>query len=86
MNKLGIDPSQEHCHDYRILLDDHSLVRVGYRLILQQHMDMQVVGEASSHLTEGACEYTHEALYVLDEHVALSQSMFWDTRQVFAQI
>jgi DNA-binding NarL/FixJ family response regulator len=30
------------------LLDDHSLVRVGYRLILQQHMDMQVVGEAET--------------------------------------
>ena len=30
------------------LLDDHSLVRVGYRLILQQHLDMQVVGESDS--------------------------------------
>ncbi|MBP6534278.1 MAG: response regulator [Arenimonas sp.] len=30
------------------LLDDHSLVRTGYRLILQQHMDMQVVGEAET--------------------------------------
>lgn len=28
------------------LLDDHALVRMGYRLILQQHMDMQVIGEA----------------------------------------
>ena len=30
------------------LLDDHSLVRFGYRLILQQHLDMQVVGESDS--------------------------------------
>ncbi len=30
------------------LLDDHSLVRTGYRLILQQHMDMQVIGEAET--------------------------------------
>jgi DNA-binding NarL/FixJ family response regulator len=28
------------------LLDDHALVRMGYRLILQQHLDMQVIGEA----------------------------------------
>lgn len=28
------------------LLDDHALFRMGYRLILQQHMDMQVIGEA----------------------------------------
>jgi DNA-binding NarL/FixJ family response regulator len=30
------------------LLDDHALVRAGYRLILQQHMDINVVGEAES--------------------------------------
>lgn len=31
-----------------LLLDDHALVRMGYRLILQQHLDIQVVGEAGS--------------------------------------
>lgn len=30
------------------LLDDHALVRAGYRLILQQQMDFNVVGEAES--------------------------------------
>lgn len=30
------------------LLDDHALVRTGYRFILQQQTDMEVVGEASS--------------------------------------
>jgi DNA-binding NarL/FixJ family response regulator len=30
------------------LLDDHALVRTGYRLILQPHIDMEVVGEAAS--------------------------------------
>jgi two-component system invasion response regulator UvrY len=30
------------------LLDDHALVRTGYRLILQQQMDLNVVGEAES--------------------------------------
>ncbi|KFN44483.1 response regulator [Arenimonas oryziterrae] len=30
------------------LLDDHALVRTGYRLILQQELDMEVVGEAAS--------------------------------------
>lgn len=30
------------------LLDDHSLVRVGYRLILQQHLDISVIGEGQS--------------------------------------
>ncbi len=30
------------------LLDDHALVRTGYRLILQQHLDIQVVGEAET--------------------------------------
>ncbi|HWS40966.1 MAG TPA: response regulator [Arenimonas sp.] len=30
------------------LLDDHALVRTGYRLILQQHLDMQVIGESES--------------------------------------
>jgi two-component system invasion response regulator UvrY len=30
------------------LLDDHSLVRAGYRMILQQHMDITVVGEGHS--------------------------------------
>ena len=30
------------------LLDDHALVRTGYRLILQQQVDMEVVGEAAS--------------------------------------
>jgi len=30
------------------LLDDHALVRTGYRLILQQEMDIEVVGEAGS--------------------------------------
>ena len=31
-----------------LLLDDHALVRMGYRLILQQHLDIQVIDEASS--------------------------------------
>jgi two-component system invasion response regulator UvrY len=31
-----------------LLLDDHALVRAGYRLILQQHLDLQVIGEAES--------------------------------------
>ncbi len=30
------------------ILDDHALVRSGYRLILQQHLDIQVIGEADS--------------------------------------
>ena len=30
------------------LLDDHALVRTGYKLILQQHLDIQVVGEAET--------------------------------------
>ena len=30
------------------LLDDHSLVRAGYRMILQQQMDINVVGECHS--------------------------------------
>jgi DNA-binding NarL/FixJ family response regulator len=30
------------------LLDDHALVRTGYRLTLQQEVDMEVVGEAGS--------------------------------------
>mgnify|MGYP001024935874 FL=1 len=30
------------------ILDDHALVRSGYRLILQQHLDIQVIGEAES--------------------------------------
>jgi DNA-binding NarL/FixJ family response regulator len=30
------------------LLDDHALVRVGYRLILQQEVDVEIVGEAGS--------------------------------------
>ena len=30
------------------LIDDHALVRSGYRLILQQHLDIQVIGEAES--------------------------------------
>jgi DNA-binding NarL/FixJ family response regulator len=30
------------------LLDDHALVRHGYRLILQQEVDMEIVGEAAS--------------------------------------
>jgi two-component system invasion response regulator UvrY len=30
------------------ILDDHALVRSGYRLILQQHLDIQVTGEAES--------------------------------------
>ena len=28
------------------LLDDHALVRTGYRLILERETDIQVVGEA----------------------------------------
>lgn len=28
------------------ILDDHALIRTGYRLILQQHLDIQIVGEA----------------------------------------
>ena len=31
-----------------LLLDDHALVRAGYRLILQQHLDLQVIGEAET--------------------------------------
>ena len=31
-----------------LILDDHALVRIGYRLILQQHLDIQVIDEASS--------------------------------------
>ena len=27
-----------------LLLDDHALVRMGYRLILQQHLDIAVIG------------------------------------------
>ena len=30
------------------LLDDHALVRTGYRMILSGHVDMEVVGEAGS--------------------------------------
>jgi two-component system, NarL family, invasion response regulator UvrY len=30
------------------LLDDHALVRTGYRMILQQHLDIEVVGESDS--------------------------------------
>lgn len=30
------------------LLDDHALVRTGYRLILQQEVDIEIVGEAAS--------------------------------------
>lgn len=30
------------------LLDDHALVRTGYRLILEPHVDIEVVGEAGS--------------------------------------
>lgn len=30
------------------LLDDHALVRTGYRLILEPHVDIEVVGEAAS--------------------------------------
>lgn len=29
-----------------LLLDDHALVRMGYRLILQKHLDIEVIGEA----------------------------------------
>ena len=31
-----------------VLVDDHELVRTGFRLILQQQIDMQIIGEASS--------------------------------------
>ncbi len=31
-----------------VLVDDHELVRTGFRLILQQQLDMQIVGEAGS--------------------------------------
>ena len=30
------------------LLDDHALVRVGYRMILQHEVDIEVVGEAGN--------------------------------------
>lgn len=30
------------------LLDDHALVRAGYRLLLKEHIDFEVVGEAAS--------------------------------------
>ena len=30
------------------LLDDHALVRAGYRMILQNELDIEVIGEAAS--------------------------------------
>ncbi|MFZ1837958.1 MAG: DNA-binding response regulator, partial [Dokdonella sp.] len=30
-----------------VLVDDHELVRTGFRLILQQQADIEVVGEAA---------------------------------------
>ena len=30
-----------------VLADDHSVVRMGFRMIIEQQMDLQVVGEAS---------------------------------------
>ena len=36
------------------LLDDHALVRTGYKLILQQHLDIQVVGEAETTRASGS--------------------------------
>ena len=30
------------------LLDDHGLMRAGYRMMLEPHADIEVVGEASS--------------------------------------
>ena len=30
------------------LVDDHALVRTGFRMLLQQHTDFSVVGEAGS--------------------------------------
>ena len=29
-----------------VLADDHSVVRMGFRMIIEQQMDLQVVGEA----------------------------------------
>ena len=30
-----------------VLVDDHELVRTGFRMILSQHADIQVIGEAA---------------------------------------
>ena len=30
------------------LLDDHALVRTGYRLILQEHLDIRIIGESDN--------------------------------------
>ena len=68
------------------LLDDHSLVRTGYRLILQQQMDMQVIGEAETGEDGLQKIRALKPDVVLDEHVALSQPTFLDTRQVVAMI
>jgi two-component system invasion response regulator UvrY len=37
-----------------LLVDDHAVVRTGFRLLLQSHADMSVVGEAES--GEAACQ------------------------------
>ena len=31
-----------------ILVDDHELVRTGFKLILEQQSDIQIIGEAAS--------------------------------------
>ncbi len=37
-----------------LLVDDHAVVRTGFRLLLQSHAEVEVVGEAES--GEGACQ------------------------------
>src|SRR3569833_821647 len=37
-----------------VLVDDHAVVRTGFRLLLQSHAEVQVVGEAES--GEAACQ------------------------------
>jgi len=37
-----------------VLVDDHAVVRTGFRLLLQSHAEVNVVGEADS--GESACQ------------------------------
>ena len=37
-----------------LLVDDHAVVRTGFRLLLQSHAEVQVIGEADS--GEAACQ------------------------------
>jgi DNA-binding NarL/FixJ family response regulator len=44
-----MQPNQGGCHVINVVLvDDHELVRTGFRMILQQQSDISVIGEASS--------------------------------------